>query len=78
MKIDVPPEMYGDNPAGFINHLHLVVQRRPIGSDTVCVYLSNSAAVSTPQTRLVSSDSVERPQPVSQMAKSPLGHTFSQ
>lgn len=29
MKIDVLPEMYGNDPAGFIDHLGLVVQRHP-------------------------------------------------
>lgn len=35
MKIDVPSEMYGNDPAGFIDHIGVVVRRRPIVSDTV-------------------------------------------
>lgn len=34
MKIDVPPQMFGNNPPGFIDHLGLVVEQRPTGFNT--------------------------------------------
>jgi hypothetical protein len=35
MKIDVPPEMFGANPAGLIHFSGLYIGSRPTGSDTV-------------------------------------------
>ncbi|MBF6302803.1 hypothetical protein IU459_35510 [Nocardia amamiensis] len=32
MKIDLPPQLYGGNPAGFLDYLGLRVDRRPSGS----------------------------------------------
>lgn len=54
MKIDVPPEMYGNNPAGFIDHLDLVAERCPTGSDTVW-------EVSAKHTDLVSAQTLHGP-----------------
>ncbi|MGW0323961.1 hypothetical protein [Nocardia sp. NPDC003183] len=41
MKIDLPPEMYGGNPAGLIEHLGLRVDRRPAGKDSVWEVIVN-------------------------------------
>lgn len=54
MKIDIPPEMFGNNPAGFIDHLGLVVQQRPTGADTVW-------EVSAKHTDLVSAQTLHGP-----------------
>ena len=59
MKIDLPPQMYGSNPAGLIEYLGLDIRHRPTGSDTVWEVAARSTALvedadppwSTPQTQ---------------------------
>jgi hypothetical protein len=54
MKIDVPPEIFGNDPAGFIDHLGLVVQQRTASADTVW-------EVSAKQNDLVSAQTLHGP-----------------
>ena len=50
MKIDLPPQMYGSNPAGLIEYLGLNIQHRPAASETVCEVSARSTALVEAQT----------------------------
>lgn len=49
MKIDLPPDIYGGNPAGFIDYCGLAIKRPPTGSDTVWEVSARPATLVTSQ-----------------------------